>query len=79
VDQIAPFEMIPTYAERLKRLRGLMFDVGLSDDLAPAMDSAFTRAGVRHTFETYDGDHSNRVAARLATSIRLLLADVRLR
>jgi hypothetical protein len=34
-----------------------------------AMDSAFTRAGVRHTFETYDGDHTNRVAARLASSV----------
>ena len=45
-------------------------DVGLRDDLATplaAIDS--TRAGVRHTLETHDGDHSNRVAARLATSI----------
>jgi hypothetical protein len=51
-----------------------MFDVGLSDQLvSPAsqmvMDSALTRAGVRHTFETYDGDHTNRVAVRIATRL----------
>ena len=62
-------EMTP---EDKKRLRGFMFDVGLSDQLvAPAslarMDSALTNAGVRHTYETYDGDHTNRIAARLAT------------
>ena len=70
----APLDMIPTYAQGLKKLRGLMFDVGTRDQLVSvasqaAMDSAFTRAGVRHTFETYDGDHTNRVAARLATSV----------
>jgi S-formylglutathione hydrolase FrmB len=69
-----PLTMIPSHADKLKRLRGFMFDGGLSDNLVPpaslaAMDSAFTRAGVRHTYETYDGDHTNRVAARLATSV----------
>jgi S-formylglutathione hydrolase FrmB len=69
-----PLSMIPTYADKLKRLRGLMFDGGLSDNLVSpaslaAMDAAFTRAGVRHTYETYEGDHTNRVAARLATSV----------
>ena len=44
--------MIAKYADRLKRLRGFMFDVGTSDQLVPpaslaAMDRALTRAGVR--------------------------------
>ncbi|HEY9230076.1 MAG TPA: alpha/beta fold hydrolase [Gemmatimonadaceae bacterium] len=70
----APYEMIPAHVERLKRLRGFMFDVGLSDNLVSpaslaAMDSALMRAGVRHVYETYDGDHTNRVATRLATSV----------
>jgi S-formylglutathione hydrolase len=70
----APLDMIPSHTDGLRKLRGLMFDVGTSDQLVSvasqaAMDSAFTRAGVRHTFETYDGDHTNRVAARLATSV----------
>jgi S-formylglutathione hydrolase FrmB len=68
----APQAMIPAYASRLQRLRGLAFDVGTSDDLVSpaalaAMDSALTKAGVRHTFETYDGDHNNRVAERMVT------------
>jgi enterochelin esterase-like enzyme len=70
----APYDMIATHASQLKRLRGLMFDVGTSDQLvAPsslaAMDTALTRAGVRHVFETYDGDHTNRIAARLAARL----------
>jgi S-formylglutathione hydrolase FrmB len=70
----APLNMIATHAEQLKRLRGFMFDVGLSDQLVSprslaAMDSALTKAGVRHTYETYDGDHTNRIAARLAARL----------
>lgn len=70
----APLSMIPSHAERLKRLRGFAFDVGLSDQLVSprslaAMDTALTNAGVRHTYETYDGDHTNRIAARLAARL----------
>jgi len=70
----APLNMIATHAEQLKRLRGFVFDVGLSDQLVSprslaAMDSALTKAGVRHTYETYDGDHTNRIAARLAARL----------
>jgi len=55
-------------------LRGVTFDVGRSDQLVPtaalaAIDSALTRAGVTHTFETYDGDHVNRVRQRVATRV----------
>ena len=70
----APFNMISSHAERLKRLRGFMFDVGLSDNLVSpralaAIDTALTNAGVRHTYETYEGDHTNRIAARLAARL----------
>lgn len=70
----SPLDMIPSHAGALKRLRGMMFDVGLSDQLVPpvtlmAVDSALTRAGITHTFETYDGDHVNRVGVRVATRL----------
>jgi len=70
----APFNMIASHTEQLKRLRGFVFDVGLSDQLVSprslaSMDTALTKAGVRHTYETYDGDHTNRIAARLATRL----------
>lgn len=70
----APLDMIPSHAESLKRLRGFAFDVGTGDPLVSvaslaAIDSALTRAGVRHTFETYDGNHTNRIALRLASRV----------
>ena len=70
----APFDMIATHVDQLKRLRGFMFDVGLSDALVPpaslaAIDTELTRVGIKHTFETYDGDHTNRIAARISTRL----------
>lgn len=70
----APREMLAGHAEQLKRLRGFMFDVGTSDQLvSPAalasMDEELTRLGVTHTYETYDGDHTNRIAVRIAARL----------
>jgi S-formylglutathione hydrolase len=70
----SPLPMIPGHAEQLKRLRGFVFDVGTSDQLvAPAalaaMDNELTRVGVTHLYETYDGDHTNRIAVRLAARL----------
>ncbi len=70
----APLDMIASRATQLKRLRGFMFDVGLSDKLVSpsalaAMDSELTRVGVQHTYETYDGDHGNRIWLRLSTRL----------
>jgi enterochelin esterase-like enzyme len=70
----APYDMIPRYRDKLLRLRGLAFDVGTGDALVPPaslaeLDSAFTRAGVKHTFETYDGDHVNRIGLRMVTRV----------
>jgi len=66
----SPFEMIASSADQLKRLAGLAFDVGTHDELVPlsqiaAMDTALTRAGVPHTFETYDGTHTSRLGERI--------------
>jgi enterochelin esterase-like enzyme len=70
----APLDMIPSHAAALKQLHGVMFDIGRSDQIVSpaalvAIDSALTRAGVTHTFETYDGDHANRVGLRVATRV----------
>jgi enterochelin esterase-like enzyme len=72
--QHSPYDMLPRYASRLRRLRGLAFDVGTHDDLvAPsdlaAVDSALDRAGVVHHFETYDGDHTNRIGERMTSKV----------
>jgi hypothetical protein len=69
-----PLLMVPDASERLRRMRGIAFDVGLEDELvAPAqlraLDSAFTRAGIPHTFETYEGTHTSRIGERLGTKV----------
>jgi hypothetical protein len=49
-----------------------MMDVGLQDGLAASnkeMDESLTRLGVVHTFETYEGDHTNRVKERFETRV----------
>ena len=70
----APFSMIPRSIGRLRRLRGFAFDVGTHDQLvAPselaAVDSALTLFGIVHHFETYDGDHTNRIGERMTTKV----------
>ncbi len=69
-----PLDMLPRSADRLKRLAGLAFDVGTRDELVPpsqlaTMDTALTRAGVQHTFETYDGTHTSRIGERIITKV----------
>jgi len=61
-------DMAPRYREGLVRLRGVAFDVGTSDNDAPgvaALDSLLTHLRVRHQYQTYDGDQSNRVGRRV--------------
>lgn len=70
----APLNMIAGHAAQLKRLRGFMFDVGLKDNLVSAaalaaIDSELTRVGVTHVYETYDGDHTNRIGVRIAARL----------
>lgn len=70
----APYDMVPTYADRLRRLRGFAFDVGTRDQLVSprelaALDSAFSRNNVPHTYETYDGDHTNTIGLRMITKV----------
>ena len=70
----APLNMIAGHAAQLKRLRGFMFDVGLKDNLVSpaalaAIDSELTRVGVPHVYETYDGDHTNRIGVRIAARL----------
>jgi S-formylglutathione hydrolase len=68
----APLAVIDQYIGNLKRLRAIAFDVGVKDGLAPAsraLDEVLTTYKIPHTYETYDGDHINRVAERLETSV----------
>jgi enterochelin esterase-like enzyme len=68
----APLAMIDQYIANLKRLHAIAFDIGAKDGLAPAsktLDEVLTAYKIPHTYETYDGDHINRVAERLETKV----------
>ncbi|MFL5345562.1 MAG: alpha/beta hydrolase [Hyalangium sp.] len=66
---------VAEYREALLRLRGLAFDVGTQDKLThiPAtvrkLSEELKRLGVPHRYETYEGDHLNRINARTATHV----------
>src|SRR5206468_886473 len=63
----SPLVMIDQYVTNLKKYRAIMGDVGTQDSLAASnkqLDQILTDFGVTHTFETYEGDHTNRVKER---------------
>lgn len=58
--------------ESLKQYRTIAIDVGVHDGLLSAnqeLDRGLTAAGVAHSFETYDGDHMNRIDERIETKV----------
>jgi S-formylglutathione hydrolase FrmB len=68
----SPLVMVDQYVPNLKRYRAIAIDVGDKDPLGASnvdLDKALTRLGVAHTFEQYDGDHTNRVGARFPSHL----------
>jgi S-formylglutathione hydrolase FrmB len=64
--------LLEQHVAGLKRFAAIRFDVGTSDGLLETnrqIDAAMTRAGVRHTFDTYDGDHNGKIAERIETRV----------
>ncbi len=68
----SPLAMVDQYWTNLKKYKAIMIDVGLQDGLIAGnrdMDASLTRLGVKHVFETYEGDHTNRVRERFETRV----------
>jgi S-formylglutathione hydrolase FrmB len=68
----SPIVMVDQYVPSLKRYKAIALDVGNADGLAAQnrdLDAALTRLGVPHTFQVYEGDHGNRVAARFSAEV----------
>jgi S-formylglutathione hydrolase len=68
----SPLAMVPQYVTNLKMLHAIAMDVGLQDGLSVTnreMDESLTQLDVVHTFETYEGDHNNRVKERFETKV----------
>jgi S-formylglutathione hydrolase len=70
----APLSLADQYIENIRRLHAIAFDIGSKDFLfgsgtAQALDRILTAYEIPHTFETYEGDHVNRVGMRLQTRV----------
>ena len=68
----SPFMMLPQYITNLKKYKAIKIDVGNQDGLAGQnhqIEEAMTAFGIPHTFETYEGDHTNRVPQRFDESV----------
>jgi len=63
----SPLAMVDQYSSNLKKYKAFMMDCGLQDSLQGSnkeLDESLTRLGVPHTYETYEGDHTNHVKDR---------------
>ena len=70
----SPLLMIPSHRDNFLSLRAIQLDIGLQDELVPPsdimlLDSAFSRAAIPHTFETYTGTHTDHTRDRVATRL----------
>jgi enterochelin esterase-like enzyme len=68
----SPLAMIDQHITNLKKYHAIMGEVGTEDGLAASnrqMDQIMTDFGVVHTFETYEGNHTNRVPERIEMKV----------
>jgi S-formylglutathione hydrolase FrmB len=68
----SPLAMVDQYWSNLKKYKAIMIDIGLQDGLIAGnrdMVASLTRLGIKHVYETYEGDHTNRVQVRFETRV----------
>jgi len=68
----APLAMLDQYLPNLKKMHAIGLEVGLQDTLAKSnqlLDETLSRFGIAHTYETYEGDHTNKVPERFDTKL----------
>ena len=68
----SPMAMLASHVGALKKMTAVMMDVGEQDGLIRAnreLSEEMTRFGIEHTFETYEGDHSNRIPERFEQKV----------
>jgi enterochelin esterase-like enzyme len=60
--------MVDQYVPQLKQYHAFALEVGLQDTLLRTnqdLDALLTQQGVPHSYETYEGDHTNHVPERI--------------
>ena len=72
--QAGPLAMVPAHLTQLRQM-SIAFDAGSADGLTDipvnvrTLDSLLTAHGVPHQAEVYEGDHGNRVRARIESNV----------
>jgi S-formylglutathione hydrolase FrmB len=64
--------MLEQYAPSLKQMKAIRMNAGTQEPLLQPnrdMDEALNRAGIVHTFETFEGDHNGQVGLNFATKV----------
>jgi len=64
----APLAMLPQYVSNLKMYKAVAIEIGTKDGLYRTnkeLDNMMTSFGVKHGYDEYDGDHTNRVLERI--------------
>jgi enterochelin esterase-like enzyme len=68
----SPLVMVDQYLTNLRKYKSIMIDVGTQDGLAATnrqLNENLLKLGLAHTFETYEGDHNNRVPNRIEEKV----------
>ncbi|MEO8097389.1 MAG: hypothetical protein ABI811_06770 [Acidobacteriota bacterium] len=68
----SPLAMVDQYWTNLKMYKAIMLDVGHQDGLIGGhrdMATSLIPLGVKRVYETYEGDHTNRVRERFETKM----------
>ena len=68
----SPVAMLDQYVPNLKKMKAIALDIGLQDNLITGnrlLVERMTAFGITHTFETYEGDHGNRIPERLEQKV----------
>jgi enterochelin esterase-like enzyme len=68
----APIEMLEQHTSALKSYYAIAIDIGNKDGLLAAnrqLHEAMTRLRIPHSYEEYDGDHTNKVREQLETRV----------
>jgi enterochelin esterase-like enzyme len=74
----SPLVMVDQYVPALRSMRAIAIDVGNQDPFVGTntqLSEALTRLNVAHTFETYDGDHGNRIRERFESQVLRFFAQ----
>lgn len=64
----SPLAMLDQYVSNMKSYRAIAMDVGLQDTLLRSnteFHEALTRMGIQHSFETFQGNHTNHLEQRM--------------